>query len=155
MKYPKTTTFHRPPSGNRKRLSGRSRTLLMMLTAVAMAIPASTPAKQAVLATQVGKATYYGGSRFEGRKTASGERFNSAHAVAAHPSWPFGTIVQVTNLHNQRSLQVRIIDRGPGKRARSRGVIIDLSSGSAKVLGFIKRGVTKVRLEVLKWGKKK
>ncbi len=155
MQYPDITASHRRTTGSPQRPPRRPWILLTALMAVAIAIPANTPAKQAVLATRVGKATYYGGSRFEGRKTASGERFNSAHAVAAHPSWPFGTIVRVTNLHNQRSLEVRIIDRGPAKRARSRGVIIDLSRGSAKVLDFVKRGVTKVRLEVLEWGKKK
>ena len=63
--------------------------------------------------------------------------------------------MRVTNLANGKSLQVRIIDRGPSKRRRRKGVIIDVSRGAAKVLGFIKQGVTQVRLDVLKWGAKK
>jgi rare lipoprotein A len=69
--------------------------------------------------------------------------------VAAHPTYPFGTIVRVTNLGNGRSATVRILDRGP---ARGNGVIIDVSRGAADKLGFIREGRTRVRLEVLRWG---
>lgn len=110
--------------------------------------------KAPILDTQKGKATFYG-KGFHGKKTASGEIFHSEHPVAAHPTWPFGTLVRVTNLANDKSLQVRIIDRGPSKRRRRKGIIIDVSRGAAKVLGFIKQGVTQVRLDVLKWGAKK
>ena len=106
-----------------------------------------------VLPTQVGKASHYG-KRFHGKKTASGETFNQQALVAAHPSWSFGTIVRVTNLRNGRSAKVRIVDRGPAKKARRRGVIIDLSTNVAKTLAFNKEGLAPVRLEVLKWGKK-
>ena len=106
-----------------------------------------------VLQTQSGKASYYG-KRFHGKKTASGETFNQQALVAAHPSWPFGTIVRVTNIKNGRSAKVRIVDRGPAKKAQRRGVIIDLSTKTAKTLAFQKEGKAPVRLEVLKWGKK-
>lgn len=106
-----------------------------------------------VLLTQNGKASHYG-KRFHSTKTASGETFNQQALVAAHPSWPFGTIVRVTNIKNGHSVKVRIVDRGPGKKARRRGVIIDLSTKTAKMLGFHKQGKAQVRLEVLKWGKK-
>ena len=112
--------------------------------------PAKTKAK-AVLAVQDGKASYYG-PRLHGRKTASGERLNKNDLVAAHPKWPFGTVVRVTNLNNHRSVDVRVIDRGPAKSAQRKGVVIDLSSGAAQVLDFIKAGKTNVRLEVIKWG---
>jgi len=69
--------------------------------------------------------------------------------VAAHPTYPFGTIVRVTNLENGRSATVRILDRGP---ARANGVIIDVSRRAADKLGFIREGRTRVRLEVLRWG---
>jgi rare lipoprotein A len=72
--------------------------------------------------------------------------------VAAHPTYPFGTMVRVTNLANRRSVQVRILDRGPGPRARAAGVLVDLSFGAAQSLGFIRAGRTRVRLEVLRWG---
>ncbi len=106
-----------------------------------------------VLLTQRGKASHYG-KRLHGKKTASGEIFNQQALVAAHPSWPFGTIVRVTNIKNGRSAKVRIVDRGPAKRARRRGVIIDLSTKTAKTLVFHEKGKAPVLLEVLKWGKK-
>ena len=113
-----------------------------------------TAAAERILATKVGQASYYG-KGFDGRRTASGERFNSNHAVAAHPSWPFGTLVRVTNLRNGRAAEVRIIDRGPSRRMQRKGRIIDLSRGTARRLGFLRQGVTRVKLEVLKWGKRR
>lgn len=106
-----------------------------------------------VLLTRSGKASHYG-KRLHGKKTASGETFNQQALVAAHPSWPFGTIVRVTNIKNGRSAKVRIVDRGPAKKVQRRGVIIDLSTKTAKTLAFQKEGKAPVRLEVLKWGKK-
>lgn len=111
-------------------------------------------AKSKVLQTQKGKASYYG-NRFHGRKTASGERFDNDSPMAAHPSWSFGTRVRVTNLKNGRTVEVRIVDRGPARRAQRKGVLIDLSYGTARKLGFIKQGIAPVRLDVLKWGKKR
>jgi len=96
-------------------------------------------------------ASYYGPD-FHGRMTASGVRFDTNAMVAAHPSYPFGTLVRVTNLGNGRSVRVRIQDRGPARRARADGVIIDLSRGAAQMLGFVPNGRTRVRLEVLGWG---
>ena len=72
--------------------------------------------------------------------------------VAAHPSYPFGTRLRVTNLANGRSATVRIVDRGPAPHLLSDGLIIDVSRRAAEVLGFIQRGRTRVRLEVLAWG---
>jgi len=111
---------------------------------------ASEPAAP-VLATQTGLASFYG-TRLHGEETASGEILNSREWVAAHPTYPFDTIVRVTNLENGRSVEVRIIDRGPARVHRADGVIIDLSVGAAKQLQFVKDGRTEVRLEVLRWG---
>jgi rare lipoprotein A len=72
--------------------------------------------------------------------------------VAAHPTYPFGTVVRVTNLTNNRAVEVRILDRGPAKGPQAAGVVIDLSYGAAQALGFIQDGRTRVRLEVLQWG---
>ena len=72
--------------------------------------------------------------------------------VAAHPTYPFGTVVRVTNLANKRRLDVRVVDRGPASGPRKEGVVIDLSSGAAANLGFVRQGRTRVRLEVLRWG---
>lgn len=105
-------------------------------------------AAPAVIATHVGVATYYGRA-FHGRTTASGVPFDMHDLVAAHPTLPFGTIVRVTNLHNGRAVQVRIVDRGPARGPRSTGVIIDLSQAAAVELDFIRRGRARIRLDVL------
>jgi len=106
-----------------------------------------------VLATQTGLASYYG-TRLHGEETASGEILDSRELVAAHPTYPFDTIVRVTNLENGRSVEVRIIDRGPARPHRADGVIIDLSTGAAKQLRFLRDGRTEVRVEVLRWGQR-
>ena len=98
-----------------------------------------------------GLASYYG-ERFDGKLTASGARFDMHAMVAAHPSYPFGTIVRVTNLRNRRSVKVRIVDRGPARGPRADGVVIDLSYGAARALRFLDAGRTRVRVEVLRWG---
>ncbi len=72
--------------------------------------------------------------------------------VAAHPTYPFGTIVRITNLSNGRTRQVRILDRGPASGPQAAGVVIDLSYGAARALGFVSDGRARVRLEVLRWG---
>lgn len=76
---------------------------------------------------QTGTASYYG-SRHHGKRTASGEPFNQHGLTAAHRSLPFGTRVRVTNMANQRSVVVRINDRGP----HTRGRLIDLSRAAAE-----------------------
>ena len=97
-------------------------------------------------------ASYYGPG-FDGKTTASGARFDMHAMVAAHPSYPFGTVVRVTNLSNGRAVDVRILDRGPAQGPQRAGVFIDLSYGAAQTLGFIRDGRTRVRLEVLQWGR--
>jgi rare lipoprotein A len=91
-----------------------------------------------------GKASYYG-SRHHGKRTASGERFDQHALTAAHRTLPFGTRVKVTNLNNDRTVVVRINDRGPHVRGR----IIDLSREAAERLGMLRAGVAPVRVESL------
>jgi rare lipoprotein A len=91
-----------------------------------------------------GMASWYGPG-FHGRRTASGETFNSGGLTAAHRYLPFGTRVRVTNLRNGRSVVVRINDRGPF----SGGRVIDLSRGAAAIIGVFQSGVAPVVLEVL------
>ncbi|MGH9541742.1 MAG: septal ring lytic transglycosylase RlpA family protein [Terriglobales bacterium] len=105
-------------------------------------IVAQARAKQAPY--QIGLASWYG-PRFQGRETTSGEIFNMMALTAAHRQLPLGTRVMVTNLCNDRSLVVKINDRGPHVPGR----IIDLSMGAAKALGFKAAGLTPVRLDVL------
>ena len=85
----------------------------------------------------------YSGARFAGRPTASGEIFDPNAFTAAHPSLPFGTRVRVTNLANDRSVTVRINDRGPYTGGR----IIDLSRAAAEEIGMIASGTARVKLE--------
>lgn len=108
------------------------------------------PGTAAALETRVGLASYYG-EAFHGKITASGRPFDMNALVAAHPSYPFGTLLRVTNLANGRSVQVRILDRGPTRRIQAEGVIVDLSRRAAERLGYIRQGRTRVRLEVLEW----
>jgi rare lipoprotein A len=121
-------------------------------TTPAATAPATAPAKPAsILEVRRGLASYYGPG-FEGKRTASGVAFDKTAMVAAHPTYPFGTVVRVTNLANTRQVDVRVVDRGPARGPRAEGVIIDVSSGAAARLGFVRQGRTRVRLEVLRWG---
>lgn len=91
-----------------------------------------------------GKASYYG-KRHHGNKTASGERFDQNALTAAHRTLPFGSQVRVTNLNNDRSVVVRINDRGP----YSRGRLIDVSQRAAEQLDMLRSGVVPVRVQSL------
>jgi rare lipoprotein A len=93
---------------------------------------------------KTGTASYYG-ARHHGKRTASGEPFNQHGLTAAHRSLPFGTRVRVTNLANQRSVVVRINDRGP----HTRGRLIDLSRAAAEKIGMIRSGTARVRVQGL------
>jgi rare lipoprotein A len=105
-----------------------------------------------ILATQIGDATFYA-SAFDGRTTASGFVFDGRKAIAAHRTYPFGTVVRVTCLRNKRSVNVVIVDRGPYGKNRREGAIIDVSRAAAQKLGIIKSGQARVKLEVLTWGR--
>ena len=94
---------------------------------------------------QRGVASYYN-SEFNGRLTASGERFSNNKLTAAHLTLPFNTLIRVTNTQNNRSVVVRINDRGPHKKNR----ILDLSYAAAQKLGMIASGTAEVSVEVVK-----
>jgi rare lipoprotein A len=111
----------------------------------------AAPVVPEVKETKTGMASFYGRA-FDGQKTTSGEIFDSDEMVAAHPSYPFGTIVRVTNISTNDTVRVRIHDRGPTKVNRKEGVIIDLSRGAAKRIKMIGQGRAKVKVEVLEWG---
>ena len=93
---------------------------------------------------QIGKASWYG-RVFQHKKTASGEPYDMHDFTAAHRSLPLGSWVKVTNLKNDKSVIVRINDRGPITRSR----ILDLSYGAAMILGVGNQGIAKVRLDVI------
>ena len=96
---------------------------------------------------QTGFASYYS-RKFEGRRTASGDTFRHDALTAAHPTYPFGTVVRVTTLDRGRSVIVRITDRLPSKQA-----IIDLTHKAASQLNMISAGKLRVSVQVLEWGK--
>ncbi|MDR2181704.1 MAG: septal ring lytic transglycosylase RlpA family protein [Treponema sp.] len=91
---------------------------------------------------QEGIASWYG-AEFSGRPTSSGEIFNPSLFTAAHPLLPFGTMLKITNTHNNKSVTVKVNDRGPFVAAR----IIDLSQAAAEVLDMIRTGTAPVIVE--------
>ncbi|MGN7739173.1 septal ring lytic transglycosylase RlpA family protein [Pseudomonas sp. 22526] len=93
---------------------------------------------------KTGVASYYG-AKHHGKRTASGAPFNQHGMTAAHRELPFGTRVKVTNLKNDKSVVVRINDRGP----HTRGRLIDLSRAAAQQLGMIRSGTAKVRVQAI------
>jgi len=101
-----------------------------------------------ILLTLEGIASYYA-QDFHGKQTSNGETFDMNALTAAHRTFPFGTKVRVTNLENNKTVIVRVNDRGPFKEGR----IMDLSLGAAKELDLIRTGTARVRLEVMEWGK--
>ncbi len=131
----------------RTRRVGRRR-LVGLLAAVSISMSLHTPSTNAAEVAQgttiEGVISYYG-KKFAGRKTASGERFDPSAMTMAHPSWPFGTQVRITNLANARSVMVRVNDRGPTAKDR----IADVSSAAARQLDMVRAGLTNARLEVV------
>lgn len=91
-----------------------------------------------------GLASWYG-KRHHGRRTASGQRFDMNALTAAHRTLPFGTRVEVTNLANGRAVVLVINDRGPFVKGR----MLDVSRRAAADLGFLRKGLARVRVRVL------
>jgi rare lipoprotein A len=104
--------------------------------------PASSPPSAGD--TMSGLAAVYS-DKLAGHKTASGEIFSQQKLTAAHPSLPFGTKVNVTNTNNNKTVEVRINDRGPKQAGR----VVDLSSAAAAKIGLGKKGTAPVKLEVV------
>lgn len=97
-----------------------------------------------------GKASWYG-KPFHQRLTANGERYNMYNMTAAHRTYAMNTILKVTNLDTKKSVRVRVNDRGPFYSSRD----IDLSYGAAKKIGLTKKGVGRVKIEVISGSKSK
>jgi rare lipoprotein A len=95
-----------------------------------------------MFAESVGEASWYG-EKFQGKPTASGEPFDMYDYTAAHRTYPFGTILKVTNIKNGKTIDVRVNDRGPHKKSR----IVDLSYQAAKEIGIVESGLGEVRVE--------
>ncbi len=127
------------------------RMIAISILSIFLSMPSSLSAKEISnrhanhAKSMTGIASFYD-AKFQGRRTASGERFNNSALTAAHKSLPFGSLVKVTNVRNSKSVVVRINDRGPYVRGR----VIDLSKAAAKKIGLSRTGTARVKLEVLK-----
>ncbi len=95
---------------------------------------------------QLGTASWYG-DPFHGRVTANGEIYNMYELTAAHRALPFGTQIRVTNLKNDRSVTLRVNDRGPYIPGR----FLDVSFGAASQLNFVGSGLADVRVELIRF----
>lgn len=98
------------------------------------------------LATEAGNASWYGES-WNGRKTASGEIFDSSKNTCAHNKLKMGTVIKVTNVENGKSVTCKVNDRGGFEKY---GRILDMSKGSFSVIGNVNKGVIKVRIDIIK-----
>jgi rare lipoprotein A len=144
---------YQTPVFRRKRQSLRTESFVLIqkkiLLAPALAMLAFLPTSPLQANVADGVASYYG-ERFDGRRTASGVRFDMNAMTAAHRTLAFGTQVTVTNTANGRSVDVIINDRGPFIHGRT----IDLSKGAAREIGILNRGVAPVRLQIVRSGTK-
>jgi rare lipoprotein A len=139
------------PNGRARRRIRALRVAALALLAAASACTAVPPpaaplapaAVEQPTYAETGVASWYGRDH-QGKRTAAGERFDMNQLTAAHRTLPLNTMVRVTNIENQKTVKVRINDRGPYARTR----IIDLSSRAARALDIVDDGMAKVRLEV-------
>ena len=123
--------------------AGKEAPAVLLVAPTPSRTPAQVPA-QGQIYRETGTASWYG-KEFHGKKTASGEFFDSEGISAAHRTLPLGTLVHVTNLDNFKSIKVKINDRGPFIKSR----ILDLSYGAARELGFTAQGTIQVKIETL------
>ncbi len=129
---------------SRERLA-RFAAAVVLLATVGACSSAGRPAVRPGRQVSSVVASWYGPG-YHGRHTASGEVYDMHGLTAAHKTLPFGTRLKVTHVHNQRSVVVKINDRGPFIRGRD----LDLSYGAAQALGMVDEGVSKVRVERLR-----
>ncbi len=126
-------------------------TLFLLLACFSVTVVAQTRSKsKSGVKAKKRKTTIYGtcsyyAQKFEGRKTASGEIFRHSKYTAACNALPLGTWVKVTNLANKKTVIVKTNDRLHTKTTR----LLDLTSAGARKLGFTKKGLTRVKIEVL------
>jgi rare lipoprotein A len=137
----------------RKLVIGCAVAALMALSARSEARPSDTLAFAKYLSQsetkaflRIGVASWYG-EEFDGIPTASGELYDIKELTAASPDLPLGTRVRVTNLHNNRSLILRVNDRGPSFAGR----LLDVSKAAAWRLGFLKAGIAPVKIMVVSY----
>jgi rare lipoprotein A len=137
----------RPPDRRcHARISGVATIALVLFLSACASTGArpSTTSRTPKAKPQVGEASWYGPG-FHGRRTASGEIFDMHAISAAHRTLPLGTVIEVRNLENGRTLVARVNDRGPWVHGR----IVDLSMAAAEELGLYRSGVARVRVTVV------
>lgn len=120
--------------------------LTVLISAMMFLYGCGSPVVKA-LATEEGLASFYS-TEFHGRRTSNGETFDKNAMTAAHRTYPFGTLLRVTNLKNHLHVDVRINDRGPVKPER----IIDLTHAAAQEIDMVRDGLVRVKVEVIEWG---
>ena len=112
----------------------------------------SSPASMGASTEPIKGICVYYNDKFQGHVTASGEKYDKGALTAAHRTLPFGTMVKVTNLENNKSVVVRVNDRGP--HGGSKAKIIEITSRAAKEIDMIKKGKVQCQIEVVESGKK-
>ena len=110
------------------------------------------PVTRKILETEKGEATFYA-DLLDRKRTASGELLDQHAMVAAHKRYPFGTVLRVTAPETGKSVQVRVIDRGPYAHGKRYPAILDLSRAAARRLGILEMGRALVVVDVLEWGR--
>jgi rare lipoprotein A len=121
--------------------------VLAPLVSTAQSVPATAGASSGPIK---GICVYYN-DKFQGHIVASGEKYDKEALAAAHKTFPFGTMVKVTNLRNNKSVVVRVNDRGP--HGGSKAKIIEITSRAAKEIDMIKEGKAQVQIEIVESGK--
>ena len=112
----------------------------------------SSPASIGATTEPIKGICVYYNDKFQGHVAASGEKYDKGALTAAHRTLPFGTMVKVTNLENNKSVVVRVNDRGP--QGGSKAKIIEITSRAAKEIDMIKKGKVQCQIEVVESGKK-
>jgi rare lipoprotein A len=112
-----------------------------ILTLICICLLTVGCASQTVEQSKLAKTSWYQ----MGTRTASGERYNPDGLTVAHKSYPFGTLLKLTNPDNNKTVIARVNDRGPFAHGRE----LDASRGTARELGFISKGVTDLKVEVI------
>ena len=95
-----------------------------------------------IFSQEKGKASFYA-HKMQGRKTSSGKPYHSDSLTCAHRTYPFGTLLMVKNPENEKTVIVKVTDRGPSIKSR----LIDLSYAAAKQLGIIRQGIAEIELK--------
>lgn len=123
----------------------RGAAVLVATIGIACAHPGRRSGPEGVPGREEGLASFYARS-LDGRRTASGVPYDGRGLTCAHPTHAFGTVLRVTDVATGRSVDVKVIDRGPYARGR----VVDLSWAAARALGILERGLARVVIEVVR-----